>query len=62
MKKILRLAVTNVHFNYKGIWYVQSDGLAIGALLAAILAKNENIEFQNVQHLKKSPKMAIYKS
>ena len=38
MKSLLKLAVTNVHFKYKGIWYSQSDGLAMGASLAVILA------------------------
>ena len=38
MKSLLKLAVTNVHFKYNGIWYVQSDGLAMGASLAVILA------------------------
>ena len=38
MKKLLKLAVTNVHFKCNGIWYVQSDGLAMGASLAVLLA------------------------
>ena len=31
-------AVTNVHFKCNVIWYVQSDGLAMGASLPVILA------------------------
>ena len=38
MKSLLKLAVTNVHFKCNGIWYVQSDGPAMGASLAVILA------------------------
>ena len=38
MKSLLKLAVTNVHFKCNGIWYVQSDGLAMGASLVVILA------------------------
>ena len=39
MKKILNLAVSKVHFKCNGLWYVQKDGLAMGASLAVILAK-----------------------
>ena len=38
MKKLLKFAVTNFHFECDGIWYVQSDSLAIVASLAGILA------------------------
>ena len=38
MKSLLKLAVMKVHFKCNGIWYVQSDGLAMGASLAVILA------------------------
>ena len=38
MKSLLKLAVTNVHFKCNGIWYVQSNGLAMDASLAVILA------------------------
>ena len=38
MKSLLKLAVTNVHFMCNRIWYVQSDGLAMGASLAVILS------------------------
>ena len=37
MKSLLKLAVTNVHSECNGIWYVQSDGLAMGSSLAVIL-------------------------
>ena len=38
MKSLLKLAVTNFHFKCDEIWYVQSDGLAMGASLAVTLA------------------------
>ena len=38
MKSLVKLAVTNVRFKCNGIWYVQSDGLTMGASLAVILA------------------------
>ena len=38
MKSLLRLAVTNIHFKCNKMWYTQSDGLAMGASLAVILA------------------------
>ena len=38
MKSLLKLAVTNVHFKCNGIWFVQSDGLAMCASLAVILS------------------------
>ena len=38
MKKLLNLAVSKVHFKCNGLWYVQKDGLAMGASLAVILA------------------------
>ena len=38
MKILLKLAVTHIHFKCNGIWYVQSDGLAMGSPLAVILA------------------------
>ena len=34
MKSLQKLAVTKVHIKCNGIWYVQSDGLAMGASLA----------------------------
>ena len=38
MKSLSRLAVTSVHFKCIRMWYTQTDGLAIGASLAVILA------------------------
>ena len=38
MKSLLKLAVTNVHFICNGIWYVQSDVVAMGSSLAVLLA------------------------
>ena len=38
MKKLLNLAVSKEHFKYNGMWYVQKDGLAMGASLQVILA------------------------
>ena len=38
MKSLLKLAVTNAHFKCNGIWNAESDGLAMGASLAVILA------------------------
>ena len=37
MKKLLSLAVSKVHFKCNGLWYVQKNGLAMGASLAVIL-------------------------
>ena len=38
MKKLLNLAVSKVHFKCNGLWYIQKDGLAMGASLAVVLA------------------------
>ena len=38
MKSLLRLAVTNVHSMCNKMWYTQSNGLAMGALLTVILS------------------------
>ena len=38
MKRLLELAVTNVHFKCNESWYCQKDGLAMGASLAVVLA------------------------
>ena len=37
MKKLLNLAVSKVHIECNGLWYVQEDGLAMGTSLAVIL-------------------------
>ena len=38
MKRLLKMAVGQVHFKYNETWYNQKDGLAMGASLAVILA------------------------
>ena len=38
MKKLQNLVVSKVHFKCNGLWYVQKDGLTMGASLAVILA------------------------
>ena len=38
MMILFRLAVTNVHYKCSKMWYTHSDGLALGASLAVILA------------------------
>ena len=42
----MNLAVSNVHFKYNSLWYVQKDGLAMGASLAVILANLWLKEFE----------------
>ena len=39
MKRLLYMAVIIVHFKCNDTWYVQKDGLAMGASLPIILAK-----------------------
>ena len=43
MKRMLNMAVSQVHFMC-GTWYVQKDGLAMGAFLAVILANLKQYE------------------
>ena len=38
MKRLLNMAVSQVHFKCNEAWYAQKDGLAMGASLAVILA------------------------
>ena len=38
MKRLLKMAVNKVHFKGNDLWYVQIDGLAMGASLAVNLA------------------------
>ena len=38
MKRLLNMAISQVHFKCNETWYVQKDGLAMGASLAVILA------------------------
>ena len=40
MKRLLYMAVCDVQFNCNDTWHVQKDGLAMGASLAVILARN----------------------
>ena len=47
MKNLLRLAVTNVHLKCCKIRYTQWEGLAMGALLAVILANLWMKPFEN---------------
>ena len=58
MKKLLNLAVSKVHFKCNGLWYVQKDGLAMGASLAVKLANLWLKEYEPA--LKKEvPKMTV---
>ena len=50
MKSLLRLAMTNVHFRTNGMWCVQSDGLAMVASLAVILANSRMKTFAATLH------------
>ena len=38
MKRLLNMAVSQVHFMCNETWYIQRDGLAMGAFLAVIFA------------------------
>ena len=38
MKRLLHLAVSQVHFKYNETWYIQKDGLAMWASLSVISA------------------------
>ena len=38
LKRLLNMVVSKVYFKSNDSWYVQVDGLAIGASLAAVLA------------------------
>ena len=40
MKRLLNMAVSQVHFKCNETWYVQKDGLAMGASLAVIIANH----------------------
>ena len=48
MEKLLDLAFSKVHFKSNNLWYIQTDGLAMGASLVVKLAnlwlKNTNLE------------------
>ena len=55
MKSLLKLAVTNVHFKCNGFCYVQSDGLAMGASLAIILA---NVGMKSFEESLQKPELS----
>ena len=60
MKKLLNLALSKVNFKCSGLWYVQKDGLAMGASLAVILANLWLKEYETA--LKKEvPKLTVLK-
>ena len=46
MKRLLNMAVSQVHFKYNEIWYVQKDGLAMRASLAVILANRRLKQYE----------------
>ena len=58
MKKLLNLAVSKVHSKCNGLWYVQKDGLTIGASLALRLA---NLWLKENEHalMKRLPKLTV---
>ena len=47
--------MTNVHFKCNGIWYVQSDGLALGASLAV---KQANVWMKFFEASLQKPKLS----
>ena len=47
MNRLLNMAVSQVHFKCNETWYVQKDGLAMGAFLAVILA---NLWLKQYEH------------
>ena len=58
MKKLLNLAVSKVHFKCNGLWYVQKDGLTMGASLAVMLA-NLWLEEYEPALKKEKPKVTV---
>ena len=58
MKKLLNLAVSKVLFKCNGLWYVQKDGLAMGASLAIKLANLWLKEYEPALK-KKVPKLTV---
>ena len=58
MKTLLILAVIKVHFKCNGLWYVQKDGLAMGASLAVILA-NLWLKEHETASKKEVPKLTV---
>ena len=58
MKKLLNLAVSKVHFKCNGLWYIQKDGLAMGASLAVVLANLWLKEYEPALR-KEVPKLTV---
>ena len=58
MKKILKLALSKVHFNCNGLWYVQKDGLSMGASFAVKLANLWLKEYEPALK-KEQPKLTV---
>ena len=60
MKKLLNLAVNNVHFKFNGLWYVQRDGLEMGDILAVMFTNLWLKEHESVL-MKEKPKLTLLK-
>ena len=58
MKKLLNLAVSKVHFKCNGLWYVQKDGLAMGASLAVFFSNLWLKEYEPALQ-KEVPKLTV---
>ena len=58
MKKLPNLAVSEVHFKCNGLWYLQKDGLAMGASLPILLANLWLKEYEPAKK-KKVPKLTL---
>ena len=50
-KRLLNMAVSQVHFKCNETWYVQKDGLAKGASLAVILANLQNCTIEGYSRI-----------
>ena len=46
MKRLLNMAISQVHFKCNETWYVQKDGLAMGASLAVIFCKSWRKQYE----------------
>ena len=57
-KKLISLAVSTAHFKGNGLWYVQKDGLAMGASHAVILANLMLKEYKPAL-MKEFPKLIV---
>ena len=58
MKKLLNMARSKVSFKCNGLWYVQKDGLAMGASFAVILANLWLKEYEAASK-KEVPKLTV---